>query len=499
MHRHPSPIEPIRPAPTVWRTGRALLAAQLISGALGAAAWFVAARSHPAAAVGTALALVGGVMWAGLVGNLGLGSLLVSVLPAATRLERARLAALAVALATGAGLGLGLAIGAVLALGGTDLADACRNPVVLAALGLGGAAWAAGVVLDHAAVALAKAELALVRGAVSGITRLVLLAAAVAFGSTNAAALVAGWSLAAVAGVVVVTVTLRSCGDLTWDSHLSAVAAGPLARRAVRTHYGINVAGQTPPMALPIVLAAVGASVQAAAFGAAWQLAATVGLVSPAIATGLFAAGAADRAGAPRLARSAGRRTLAAVAVGSLILVVVGPWVLGIVGPTYRAQGTTALIVLAVALLVDAVTNIEVASLRVERRYRRATVVNGAIALVAIVGTVAAGPAWGATGAAIAWLAGQVVGAAVATNPLLLLTSPRSDPHEDLARLRVAPAQPRERGRPLDRPAGHGPAGDRARGRGAPRHTRRSAHGPGVRYGPWPARPSTTPGGDLAS
>lgn len=60
-----------QPERAVWRTGGALFVAQVVSGALGVLAWLLAALNYSAQSVGTALALVGALSWAGLIGNLG--------------------------------------------------------------------------------------------------------------------------------------------------------------------------------------------------------------------------------------------------------------------------------------------------------------------------------------------------------------------------------------------------------------------------------------------
>ena len=95
-----APPPPNDAVPTVWRTGSALFAGQALAGGLGALAWLIAARTHPAGAVGTAIALVGALTWAGLVGNLGLGSLVVGILPGVRRSDRAGIAGVAVATVT---------------------------------------------------------------------------------------------------------------------------------------------------------------------------------------------------------------------------------------------------------------------------------------------------------------------------------------------------------------------------------------------------------------
>jgi O-antigen/teichoic acid export membrane protein len=474
------------PAPAVWKTGRALFVAQGASGALGVVAWLIAARTHPASQVGTALGLVGALTWAGLVGNLGLGSLVVGLLPSLRRLERPVVAGAALATASAAGAGLGLLLAALLQLTSGSLAAAAGRPTVILALVLGGGAWAGGVVLDHLSVAVGRPGLAVGRAIASGVGRLLLLAGGLLLGVRSAEALVAGWSVAIVLGSTLAAVVLWGRGALRWAGSSSRAVAGPLARRAMSTHYPINVLGQSPPMLLPIILASRADPVQAAAFGAAWQLASIVGLLSPAVATGIFAAGAADRATARRITVTARAQVLATVTVGAVALVVAAPTLLAAIGAEYEV-GAGALRLLAVALVFDAFTNVEVAHLRVAGRFARATSLNGLIAATAIIGAFAWSPAWGAVGAAFAWLLAQALGTVAATRAAHQhIDTQRGDLREGLARPRLAAAGAGERGGAVDPPVGLRPAGDRDGGRDAVRDRPRSDGRSDVRVGPWP-------------
>lgn len=497
MQTTPLPT-PTPPAPTVWRTGRALFVAQALSGGLGVLAWFIAARTHPAAAVGTALALVGALTWAGLVGNLGLGSLLVGLLPKARRAERATLAGTAAVTSTAVGALVGLGVALVLRLVGGGLAEVAARPAVLLALVIGGAGWSVGVVLDHIAVAHARPGLAVVRAGVGGAGRLVVLGVSLLVGWRTGTALVVGWAAAIVLGAAVEAALLWSHHQLHVHRRIAAATWAPLARRGIQTHYGVNVLGSTPPMALPVILAVAGRPVQAAAFGAAWQLASTVGLLSPAVATGLFASGTADR-GATRSATSATRRRLLAiVAPAAVVLAVLAPHLLALIGPEYVATGTTALRILAVGLVFDAVTNIEVARLRIGQRYRGAMTINGTILAVTLVAAAALVATWGATGASIGWSVGQLAGIAVAVSSIRL-AQPRSTNHADLARLRVASAGPGERGGPAHAPPRRRPAVHGPRGGGAARHRRRPAPVADSRLRPPPPVRRPGPGDDFAA
>ena len=489
------------PVPTVWRTGSALFVAQGVAGGLGALAWLIAARTHSAAAVGTALALVGALTWAGLVGNLGLGSLLVGVLPGTRRGDRAPLAGVGVTIAAAVGAALGLVIDLGLRVFGGGVAEAASHPLVLVALVIGGGGWSAGIVLDHVAVAHARPRLTIMRAGVSGSSRLVLLAIALLVGWDSAPALVAGWAAAIALGSIAEAIGLWAAHDLGLRREMLIGSWAPLARQGIRTHYGVNVLGQTPPMLLPLMLAGAGRPVQAAAFGAAWQIASIVGMVSPAVATGLFAAGSADRERARRTAAATRRQVLLIVAIASTFLFALAPLLLGAIGPAYAAEGTTALRLLCIGLVADAVSNIEVARLRISERFRGAMTINATILAASLAGAMVLVPSLGATGAALGWLVGELLGASVATYSLRSTrsTRSRSPVHEDLARLRLAPSGSGERGGPAHAPPRRRSARHGTRGAGPARHRRRPAAATGLRDGPPPALDSPEPGGDFAA
>lgn len=349
---------PNRSNPIIWRTGRALLVAQLASGGLGALAWVVAARTHAASEVGAAIALVAALTLAGVLGNLGLGSLLIALLPAARRQERPLLVGSAALAAAIAGAAFGSLAALILLLAGGAVAPVVAAAPVAGALLIGSAAWATGVVLDHASIAAGRPGLAILRAVTSGTGRLVALAVAVALGARSASTLVIGWAATMALGTIVTSVALRTTGDLRVRRRVATIAAVPLAQRALRTHHLVNVLGQAPPMALPIVLAACGRPIQAAAFGAAWQMAAVVGLLSPAIATGLFAAASAAPDDLDELTDRARRRVLVVVTGSGLVLAVVGPVLLALLGTDYRVAAP-ALPILAGGLLFDAAANLE--------------------------------------------------------------------------------------------------------------------------------------------
>jgi O-antigen/teichoic acid export membrane protein len=98
------------------------------------------------------------------------------------------------------------------------------------------------------------------------------------------------------------------------------------------------------------------------------------------------------------------------LAVPLLVYVLWGNLVLSLFGHTYAVHGTTLLVILAVSAIPDLITNVAVARYRVLGRLGAAAVVNGLIALVAVVGATWALPRYGIDGAGWAWAIAEVVG-----------------------------------------------------------------------------------------
>lgn len=487
-------------APDVWSTGRALFVSQAVAGGLGALTWALAARTHPASEVGAAIGVVGGLTLAGLLGTLGLGSTLIGALPGVSRRIRPVLAGTGLQVAALAGAAAGSAVVlALLAAAGGRVGGLASEPVVALAVIGGAAAWAAGVAADAVAVVVRRPGLAVLRAAISGGGRLVLLLAAIEADETTADALVIAWGASMALSTGIVALVLWGRGAIAHRPGSLRDRGPDLALSSVRSHFPINLLGQTPPMVLPLLLAVVSRPVEAAAFGAAWQIAAAVGMVSPAVATGLFASGSTQPEALGALARRTRRTTIASVAAAAGALALVGPSVLGLLGPTYQERGTVALWLLAGALVLDAVVNLDIAELRVARRYARALRVNGLIACTAVAATAAFGPRLGATGAAIAWLAAQAAGVALTGAERAPTPIRRDQADADLARARLEPAGAGERGGAIDAPAGRGPAPGGARGPRAARQPGGPEDHDNVRYGPWAAPPGARAEPDRAS
>lgn len=394
----------------ILRRGGVVTSAHLAGALLGAVTWVIAARTWPAADVGTAVALTGALTWAGLLANAGLGSTVMALTPGRPARQAAALATSAVRGAIALGAAAGAVLCAALVVGGGALGAAVGQPAVAAAMVVGAAATSATIVVDHVAIASDRAASVVRRQVAFGGARTSVVVATAAH-ADGVAPMVAGWAGASALALLVAVAEMRRAGALTEISSPGLAGATRLLRGGAVTHHLVNLGGQSPALLLPLVVVASAPPSEAAALAAAWQIVGLGAMLSPAVATSLFATGSREPGALDLRAKEVLTRLIPACALLGLGVTVVGPLLLDVLGSAYRSLGAVALVLLAAALIPDAITNVAIAVLRVRRRFPAAVALNAGMATLAVLGTAVLAPRLGATGAAAAWLLAQAVGA----------------------------------------------------------------------------------------
>ena len=397
------------------RNGLLLAANTGLSGLLGFATWIIASRTVGAASVGAAQGLVATATLATLVANLGLGTALVQELPRSPDDEtwmRTATGALQLAAVLGALGGL-VALGLVAVAVPTLLAD---GPVVGAVLVVGTMLWTTSLVSDFVATGARRGGLVVARNGVFAVVKLALTAALVAAGHRSTLALYGAWPIASALSIIV---------SLVWAKRLGR---GPLRRGSVRTawrtlrhsslaNHGVNLGAQAPGFILPLLVVAEVSTTANAYVGAAVMTCAMLSAWSPAVSMSLLTEGSHGRNWS-----EAQRRTFRLLATtlgpGVLIVVLGRDVVLRLFGPAYPEHAAALLVLLAIGTVPDAVSNVAVVRMRVERRYRDAIVLNTTIAVVMVGAAAALLPVYGIVAVGYAWLAAQLVGAAMAARDL---------------------------------------------------------------------------------
>ena len=172
-----------------------------------------------------------------------------------------------------------------------------------------------------------------------------------------------------------------------------------------------SVGGAVTPLLLPVlVVLRLGATLNAY-FYITWMVGGIFFMVSPSVASALFAESV--RVGSDL--RSVVARALRVIAVllvpAMVVMIVGGRLVLGMFGTSYAAAGYRLLILLVVSALPDAVSNVAVVVLRVTNRLGYSTMLNLGILVVTLAGAWVLMPSLGIAGAGVAWLGVQVLGA----------------------------------------------------------------------------------------
>ena len=389
-----------------------IMASTVVTSGLGYLYWMLAARAVPPAAIGTATALLSAATVTSMVANLGLGHMFIQRLPGTGVAGWSRIVSAGLLLgcsATGAAALAGVAVLPVL----TDNFAFLGTLSGAAALVATAVALTASTLLDYVFVAhrashgMLWRNLALAGGKV--LTLLVLTGA----GLGTAAAVLLAWTMPSLA---VTAYTLRSSlPRLRPGARLRGAGIGAELRHiqgAVGGHHVINLAQAGPGALLPVLVTARLGTGENAHFYVAWMTASVLFMVSPAVASALYAErshGAADRGA------TLGRAAAVVMLVTGLPAVVLftgGGRILGLFSAGYAQGGAQLLQILVLAAIPDAITNLAVAHWRSLGAFRRCLRLNLLMAATCLTLTWLWLPAAGIEGAGLAWLAGQSAGAA---------------------------------------------------------------------------------------
>jgi O-antigen/teichoic acid export membrane protein len=327
-----------------------LVATTIATSGLGFAFWWLAARTSSAQQVGIAAAAVSGMTLLGYLGMLGFGTLLIAVVHESG--DRA-VAYVATASLTSALVGGVLGAVALLALPtiSPELSGFTQDPVGQILFPLGVALTAATFVIDQALIGLLRGGIQFIRNLVFAAGKLALLAMAVVLAAAaTGVTIFATWVIGLLASILVLAVIAvrvesrlaRYRPDTQILRHLS---------RGLLKHHALNLAVQTPSLALPLVVASTLSVASAAYFYAASMMAGFAAIASTSLGITLYATSSRSPS---RLAHSM-RLTLAlsfvvgcAAVIAAAILA--GP-ILGIFGAKYASEGSAALVILTLATI----------------------------------------------------------------------------------------------------------------------------------------------------
>jgi O-antigen/teichoic acid export membrane protein len=387
-----------------------IMATTLVTSALGAVYWVLAARLYPAAAVGLAAALLSAMALAASLSTLGIQATLVHRLPrqpsgpAWSATVVAAIGAAGIAALAGAGI-LVLALPRL----GSEFALVAADGRYEAVLALGVAATTIAVIIDYAFIAERSSGRMLVRNGVFSCVKVPLLLVA----GASALGILISWVAAAFVGLAVSALLLAALGRGSRRPPRRAVTGELRALVPVLpAQHAITVTASLPMFVLPLLVAAELSATDNARFYTTWMVGSIFFIVSPAVAWSLFAEGRRADADLPRLVRRAAVLNLLLLGPLVVAFLLAGRFALVVFGPGYSGHEAELLLaVLVLSAIPDAVTNTFVAVMRARGTLAPAVVLNagmagGAIALAALLL-----PALGIVGAGLAWILAQLAGA----------------------------------------------------------------------------------------
>lgn len=379
-----------------------IMASTVGSSGLGYLFWLLAARQLPQPAIGTATALISAGTVVSMVSNLGIGHMFIQRLPGSDALGWSRM--------LGAGLLLGCAATSVAAVAaiavlpslaaGFGFLHGTAGPVALTATAV---TLTASTLLDYVFVARRASHGMLWRNLALGIGKLLVLLVLIGAGTHSWGAVLVAWVVPSV------LVTAYTIGSVPHRPRVDRLGDQMRAiGQALTGHHLINLAQAGPAALLPVLVTARLGTDLNAHFYVAWMTASVLFMVSPAVASALYAERTNDSGATLRRATVV---VLVVISVPAIVIFLGGGTILALFSPAYAAGGEMLLKILVLAAIPDAITNLAVAHWRSLGRFRRCLRLNLLIAAACLTLTWLWLPGSGIEGAGVAWLTGQGAGA----------------------------------------------------------------------------------------
>jgi O-antigen/teichoic acid export membrane protein len=357
----------------------ALLISTSATAAIGFVFWWIAAKHFTAEAVGVASAAIAMMNFLGLVGECGLGTLLIGESLRKPGEAAGLISAAIVASVASSGLlcfgYLAFAYGWSFTLAGF-LESGLNGAILLA----GCAVTALAMVLDSAFVGLLRSFLQTWRTFLASILKLTLLLATAWAGLAGSArtivlALLGGQILS----ILVMAAFLIYRRYRIWEAPNFRLLRQLVAN--VLGHHLLNLAAQSPSLVMPLMVASMLSAEINAAFYAAWMAFNVILLGPAALTTLLFTVGVAEPARVQQRLRLSLWICGLASPVAWLLVVFGAGYILSIFGSLYATQGGPVLKVLGVAVFGVAVKYHYIAVRRLGNSMASASLVLGAGAI----------------------------------------------------------------------------------------------------------------------
>lgn len=409
---------------SLLRNSAYIMGTTVVTSLLGFLYWIVAARTYTKADIGLASALISAMTLASNLSNLGIGPTLVQRLPR-REAGRAWSVTLNAGLVTGALCGLlaGLIVVVGLPRLSPQFAIIGHNPLYATVFVLGVPLWTLSTLLDYVFVAQRATGNMLTRNIAFSLIKIPLLVVALLVAHSGALGILSSWVLAtAAASLGGLRLLVPRLGRDYVPAVRGIVGQVRAMLSALAGNHFINIGGMAPMYLLPIFVTARLSTTVNAYFYLTWMLGSLFFMVSPAVASSLFAEGSHAAEGLWRKARASTLIISALLMPAMLVFLLGGRYILGVFGAGYARHGWLLLTLLIISAVPDAITNVYVSVLRVRQRLSDAALLNLGMAALTLVTAWLLLPTLGIAGAGWAWLGAQSVGSvAVAAHVFLVL------------------------------------------------------------------------------
>lgn len=399
-----------------------IMSSTVITSVIGYLYWVVAAHIYSVPNIGLASALIAATTLTSSFANLGIGSTLIQMLPQRKSGDDWSVTRNAgVAIGTLTSLLAGITIAIVLPLFSNQFAILRLHIIYAIAFVIGVLLWTATVLLDQVFVAERATNHVLVRNVVFAILKLLLMALIAQGGVFS---IFSSWILALaitlIGGELLLVPRLKRAYRLAVRGMAKQVRA---MFSLLAGHHFINLGSMLPMYLLPILVTVQLSATDNAYFYTTWMIGSIFFMISPSVATSLFAEGS-------YMADSVLHKAAKSILIISALLVPAmlatfmgGRIILSLFGPDYVQHSLILLTIFTMSAIPDAITNIYVSVLRVQKRLRLAASINLGMAFLTLTLAWILLPQMGIIGTGWAFLISQTAGSLVAAIDLIFTRS----------------------------------------------------------------------------
>ena len=401
---------------SLFRNSAFIFGATLANSAIGYAYWGIAARRDSLHTVGEATTLIALFTLISLATNLGIAPVFIRVLPTLSDEDDDMWSAFVIT---------GLLMTAVVAAAAALVAcvvlpnlsasfELLRRPDVLCLVMLGAAITSVSAGVDASFISCRSSQHYLMRNVLFSVGKVVLVTIPASIlvhisGQTIVVSWVVGLTVSTVFGVAVLFPKVRPGFHFHIRGGIQQFTSQ--WRLLIGSHL-TTVGGVIVPFVLPLLVAGRISVKSDAIFYLTWTVGSVFFIISPAIASSLFAEGS-NGSNLSSDTRKAVKFIIMILVPLIAIFVCLSRNILGLFGSQYAERGSTLLIILALSSIPDAVTNVAVSVYQVTDRLRLSSALNVGMGVITIGLTYWLIPRYQLDAPGIAFLSAQVVGCAV--------------------------------------------------------------------------------------